>query len=90
MPQYLGPIEVGRSEQLTPGENDLKVSEVLSERVGKQLLGELLTIVDASSGDKVQREALKSLVRQTLKKCMADLVCSVEIEHRKGEQSEKD
>ena len=64
----------------------MNLSELVSERVGRQLLGELLTIVDASSGDKVQRDALKSLVRQTLRKCTTDIICSVEIEHRKGEQ----
>ena len=65
----------------------MKLIEVLKERVAKQLLGELLTIMDASSGDVIQRDALKSLVRQALQKCLTDLVCTIEIEHRKGEQS---
>lgn len=45
---------------------------VLSE-CGKRLLGELLTIVDASFGDKVQRDGVKSLVRQSCQKCLGEL-----------------
>lgn len=55
------------------------VDQVLSEAVGKRLLGELLTVVDASQGDKEQRNAVKSLVRQNVHKCLADLTCRLEV-----------
>jgi len=49
------------------------VDQVLSEVLAKKLLGELLTIVDAVSGDKVQRDAVKSLVRQSTQKAIAEV-----------------
>jgi len=49
------------------------VDQVLSDVLAKKLLGELLTIVDAVSGDKVQRDAVKSLVRQSCQKAIAEV-----------------
>ena len=49
------------------------LDQVLSEVVGKRLVGELLTIVDAAFSDRVQRDAVKSQVRQSCHKCLADL-----------------
>lgn len=56
-----------------------EVDQVLSEVVGKRLLGELLTTVDASSSDKEQRNAIKSLVRRDVHKCLTDLMCRLEV-----------
>lgn len=58
---------------------------VLSEVLGKKLLGELLTIVDAASGDKVQRDAIKSLVRQAATKAMNELHLRLDAQQQKGE-----
>jgi len=52
--------------------------EILSEVVAKQLMGELLTLVEASISDKVQREAVKSFVRQSFKKAMSELSSQLE------------
>ena len=49
------------------------VKEVLSEVVAKRLMGELLTLVEATYSDKVQREAVKSFVRQSCTKALKDL-----------------
>jgi hypothetical protein len=46
---------------------------VLSEVVGKQLVGELLTIIDTAFADKEQRNGAKSLVRQACQKCFTSL-----------------
>lgn len=51
----------------------MSTTEVLSEVLGKKLLGELLTIVDSSIADKSQREATKSLVRQAVQRCSTEL-----------------
>ncbi len=48
-------------------------SEVINEVVAKKLVGELLTIIDASYNDKTQREAVKSLVRQSCQKALFEL-----------------
>lgn len=55
------------------------VDQVLSEVVAKRLQGELLTIADAVSGDKVQRDAIKSLTRQSVQKCLAELTVRLEV-----------
>jgi len=47
--------------------------EILSDVVAKQLMGELLTLVEASISDKVQREAVKSFVRQSCQKALSEL-----------------
>ena len=47
---------------------------VLSEVLMKKHQGELLTIAEAVTGDKVQRDAIKSLIRQSCQKCHAELV----------------
>ena len=49
------------------------VKEVLSEVVAKKLMGELLTLVEATYSDKVQREAVKSFVRQSCTKALKEL-----------------
>ena len=46
---------------------------VLSEVLMKKCQGELLTIAEAVTGDKVQRDAIKSLIRQSCQKCCAEL-----------------
>ena len=61
------------------------IDTVLSEVVAKRLLGELLTIVDAVSGDKVQRDAVKSLMRQSVQKCLAELTVRLEVVKTEGE-----
>ena len=55
------------------------VDEMLSEVLMKKHQGELLTIVDAISGDKVQRDAVKSLVRQSCQKCLTELTARLEV-----------
>jgi sensor domain CHASE-containing protein len=54
------------------------VKEILSEVVAKKLVGELLTLVDASYSDKAQREAIKSLVRQSVQKALNELNTQLE------------
>ena len=61
------------------------IDTVLSEVVAKRLLGELLTIVDAVSGDRVQRDAVKSLMRQSVQKCLAELTVRLEVVKTEGE-----
>jgi len=56
------------------------VDEMLSEVLMKKHQGELLTIVDAISGDKVQRDAVKSLVRQSCQKCLAELTARLTVQ----------
>ena len=56
------------------------IDEVLSEVLMKKMQGELLTIVDAISADKVQRDAVKSLVRQSCQKCLAELTSRLTVE----------
>jgi hypothetical protein len=51
----------------------MAVKDILSEVLAKRMLGELLTLVDASYSDKSQREAIKSLVRQSCQKAVKDL-----------------
>ena len=51
----------------------MAVKDVLSEVLAKKLMGELLTLVDATYPDKVQREAVKSFVRQSCQKAIKDL-----------------
>jgi sensor domain CHASE-containing protein len=59
--------------------SDVKpVKEILSEVVAKKLVGELLTLVDASYSDKAQREAIKSLVRQSVQKALNELNSQLE------------
>jgi len=66
------------------------LGEVLSEVLMKKHQGELLTIVDAVSGDKVQRDAVKSLVRQSIQKCLAELTSRLEvIQTKAGEATKK-
>ena len=66
------------------------VDEMLSEVLMKKHQGELLTIVDAISGDKVQRDAVKSLVRQSCQKCLAELTSRLTVEQTKaGKVTEK-
>jgi len=48
-------------------------STALSEVLMKKHQGELLTIAEAVTGDKVQRDAIKSLIRQSCQKCCAEL-----------------
>lgn len=62
------------------------VDQVLSEVVAKRLQGELLTIADAVSGDKVQRDAIKSLTRQSVQKCLAELKARLEVIEAKKEE----
>jgi len=52
--------------------------EILSEVVAKQLVGELLTLIDASFSDKVQREAVKSFVRQSCQKALLELALQLD------------
>ena len=52
-----------------------KVEELVSDIIARRLVGELLTIIDASYNDKIQREAVKSLVRQSCQKALLDLNC---------------
>lgn len=56
----------------------LTIREILSEVLAKQLVGELLTLVDASYSDKVQREAVKSFVRQSCQKAISELSLQLE------------
>ena len=66
------------------------LDEILSETLMKKCQGELLTIVDAVSGDKVQRDAVKSLVRQSIQKCLAELTSRLEvIQTKAGEATKK-
>jgi hypothetical protein len=51
----------------------LTTREILSEVVAKQLVGELLTLVEATYSDKIQREAVKSFVRQSCQRAIKDL-----------------
>jgi len=66
------------------------VDEMLSEVLMKRHQGELLTIVDAVSGDKVQRDAVKSLVRQSCQKCLAELTSRLTVEQAKGGKTAKE
>lgn len=50
-----------------------ELDTVLSEVLMKRHQGELLTIADAVSGDKVQRDAIKSLIRRSVHACLAEL-----------------
>ena len=56
----------------------MAVKDILSELVAKRLMGELLTVVEATCSDKVQREAVKSLVRQSCQKALKDLTEQLE------------
>jgi hypothetical protein len=56
----------------------MAVKDVLSEVLAKKLMGELLTLVDATYPDKVQREAVKSFVRQSCQKAIKDLAEQLE------------
>ncbi|MCK9288666.1 MAG: hypothetical protein M0P29_14005 [Sphaerochaetaceae bacterium] len=49
------------------------IEKVIVDVVGKQLLGELLTIADSVSPDKEQRNGIKSLIRQSVQKCQSEL-----------------
>ena len=51
---------------------------VLSEVLMKKHQGELLTIAEAVTGDKVQRDAIKSLIRQSCQKCHTELTRRLE------------
>ena len=58
---------------------------VLSEVLMKKHQGELLTIVDAITADRMQRDAVKSLVRQSCQKCLAELTSRLEVVQTKAE-----
>jgi len=66
------------------------IDEVLSEVLMKKMQGELLTIVDAISADKVQRDAVKSLVRQSCQKCLAELTSRLTVEQTKAGKTAKE
>jgi hypothetical protein len=55
-----------------------KVKDILSEVVARQLVGELLTLIDATTSDKAQREAIKSLVRQSCQKALKELLLQID------------
>ena len=61
------------------------IDEILSETLMKKHQGELLTIVDAVSADRTQRDAMKSLVRQSCQKCLAELTSRLEVIQTKAE-----
>lgn len=67
----------------------IDISTVVSG-VSKRLLGELLTIADACSNDKVQREAIKSLIRQVCQKAMTEISCQLSVEVVKGEKEKNE
>lgn len=56
------------------------VDRVLSEVIGKKLIGELLTIADAITGDKMQRDAIKSLIRQSCQRGLIELTSRLSTE----------
>jgi hypothetical protein len=51
----------------------LTTKDILSEVLAKKLVGELLTLVDASYSDKTQREAVKSFVRQSCQRAINEI-----------------
>ena len=66
-----------------------EIAVVVSEVVSRQLLGELLTIIDAGSSDKVQRDAMKSLVRQQVQKCHGGLIARLTVESKEAGKATK-
>ena len=71
------------SRVVKKGTAKLITSEELS-----RLEGELLTIIDAATEDKERREALKSLIRNTLWDCYNDVLLPVlvDLEAKTGQE----